>query len=108
AVDEMPLAEAPVVVLDTETTGLSPALGHRVIEIAALRFQGWQETGRLSVLVNPGRPIDPGATRVHGLVDRDVAGAPSFGVVVEVLMLVLVGAIFIPTHASVVSGFLAL
>lgn len=107
AVDEMPLAEAPVVVLDTETTGLSPALGHRVIEIAALRFQGWQETGRLSVLVNPGRPIDPGATRVHGLVDRDVAGAPSFGDVVGRLQPILQGAIIVAHNASFDAGFLA-
>lgn len=107
ASDEMPLADAPVVVLDTETTGLSPALGHRVIEVAALRFQGWQETGRLAELVNPGRPIDAGATRVHGLVDRDVASAPPFGDVVGRLEPLLQGAIIVAHNASFDAGFLA-
>lgn len=105
--DELPLADAPFVVLDTETTGLSPALGHRVIEVAAVRFQGWQETGRLAELVNPGRPIEAGATRVHGLVDRDVAGAPPFGDVVGRLGPLLEGAVIVAHNAAFDADFLA-
>lgn len=107
ATDEMPLASAPIVVLDTETTGLSPALGHRVIEVAAVRFQGWEETGRLAELVNPGRAIDAGATRVHGLVDRDLASAPPFYEVVGKLEPLLEGAVIVAHNASFDASFLA-
>jgi DNA polymerase-3 subunit epsilon len=105
--EEMPLAEVPIVVLDTETTGLSPALGHRVVEVAAVRLSGWQETARFSELVNPGRPIEAGATRVHGLVDRDVAGAPPFCDVVGRLEPLLEGAVVVAHNAAFDAGFLA-
>lgn len=106
--DEMPLAETPIVVLDTETTGLSPELGHRVIEVGAVRLVGWEETARFDELVNPGRPIDPGAARVHGLRDADVAGAPSFASVVSRLAPLLDGALIVAHNASFDAGFLAI
>ncbi|HZD11147.1 MAG TPA: exonuclease domain-containing protein, partial [Candidatus Binatia bacterium] len=62
---EKPLGSAPLVVLDTETTGLSPAQGHRVVEVAAVRLQGWQQVESFDALVNPGRPMDAGASRVN-------------------------------------------
>jgi DNA polymerase III subunit epsilon len=105
--EELPLVDAPIVVLDTETTGLSPELGHRVIEIAAVRLVKWQETGRFDALVNPGRPIDPGAARVHGLSDRDVAAAPPFSEVVAQLAPLLDGALLVAHNASFDAGFLA-
>jgi DNA polymerase III subunit epsilon len=106
--DERQLAEVPIVVLDTETTGLSPELGHRVIEIAAVRLVGWQETERFAELVNPGRPIDAGAARVHGLTDADVAGAPPFSRVAKRLSLVLDEALIVAHNASFDAGFLAM
>jgi DNA polymerase-3 subunit epsilon len=72
-IDEVPLA-----VLDTETTGLEPALGHRIIELAILRLENWQEVGRFNQLINPGRTIPPSASRINHIFDVDVAKAPPF------------------------------
>ncbi len=56
------------VVLDTETTGLDPALGHRVIEIGGVEIVNRHITGEVfHVYLNPERDIDPGAMEVHGL-----------------------------------------
>lgn len=56
------------VVLDTETTGLDPALGHRVIEIGGVEILNRQITGEVfHVYLDPERDIDPGAVEVHGL-----------------------------------------
>lgn len=64
------------VVLDLETTGLSPSW-HRIVEISAILVEGGQVTRRFATLVNPGCPIGADATAVHGLTDRDVATSPS-------------------------------
>lgn len=70
------LAGARVVVLDTETTGMSPAQGHAVVEVAAVTLVDGAIAERWSSLVNPGRPIPPDAAAVHGITDAMVAGAP--------------------------------
>ena len=73
-----PLAETPYVAIDVETTGLDPAGGHRICEIALLRFhRGTVIDSRVS-LVNPLRPISPAASAVNGITDLMVAGAPTF------------------------------
>ena len=55
------------IVLDTETTGLDPKQGHRIIEIAAVEFVNRRPTGRaVHFYLNPEREIDSGATDVHG------------------------------------------
>ncbi|MDP1557642.1 MAG: DNA polymerase III subunit epsilon [Nitrosomonas sp.] len=54
--------------LDTETTGLEPRLGHRIVEVAAVEMSNRQLTGRhFHYYLNPGRESDPGALQVHGL-----------------------------------------
>ncbi len=63
-------------VVDTETTGLDPRYD-RVVEIACLRMRGGEIVDRLSSLVDPQRAIPARATAVHGIVDRDVANAPT-------------------------------
>ena len=56
------------IVLDTETTGLSPKEGHRVIEIGALELINHMPTGQqLHLYINPEREIDEGAEKVHGI-----------------------------------------
>ena len=68
------------IVLDTETTGLEPAEGHRIIEVACLELDGRRATGRhFHRYVNPERVIDLAATQVHGLVAEDLADKPRFG-----------------------------
>jgi len=60
--------------LDTETTGLSPAKGDRIVELAIVDDAGMP---LLDTLVNPGCPIPWYARNVHGISDEMVAGAPS-------------------------------
>ncbi|UCD69273.1 MAG: DNA polymerase III subunit epsilon [Betaproteobacteria bacterium] len=67
------------IVLDTETTGLDPTLGHRIIEIAAIEMVSRQITGRdYHCYVNPEREIDPGALEVHGISREFLADKPKF------------------------------
>lgn len=66
------------VVFDFETTGLSPWAGDEVIEIGAMKIFGNQidEGNLFHTLINPRRPIPPEATRVNGITNDMVAGAP--------------------------------
>ena len=75
----MPLATLPAVVLDTETTGLDVSRD-RVIEIGAVRLShGPVETAEtFATLIDPGTPLAPASSRVHGIRDADVTGAPGF------------------------------
>jgi DNA polymerase-3 subunit epsilon len=67
------------IVLDTETTGLEPESGHRIIEVAGLELVGRRPTGRhFHRYVNPERKIDFAATEVHGLTDEDLKDKPRF------------------------------
>jgi len=72
------IAEIPYIAADVETTGLSAADGHRVCEVALLRFLRGTVIDSFVSLVNPLRPIDPGASAVNGITDAMVAGAPTF------------------------------
>lgn len=72
------IVETPYVAGDVETTGLSAADGHRVCEIALLRFLRGTVVDSLVSLVNPLRPIDPGASAVNGITDKMVLRAPTF------------------------------
>ncbi len=67
------------IVLDTETTGLEPEAGHRIIELACLELADRRPTGRhFHRYVNPERAIDAAATDVHGLKQEDLADKPRF------------------------------
>jgi DNA polymerase-3 subunit epsilon len=66
-------------IIDTETTGLDPALGHRIIEFAALELVDRRPTGRnLHLYFDPEREVDPGAAEVHGMTWEDLRGKPRF------------------------------
>jgi DNA polymerase-3 subunit epsilon len=68
-----------LLVLDTETTGLDPKQGHRVIEIAAVELSDRRPTGRhLHFYLNPEREVDSGATEVHGMTWDDLKNRPRF------------------------------
>jgi DNA polymerase-3 subunit epsilon len=67
------------IVLDTETTGLEPHRGHRVIEVACVELEDYVPTGRhFHCYINPERDIDPEAERVHGLSRSFLADKPVF------------------------------
>ena len=69
-----------VLAVDTETTGMSPADGHRLVEVARVAVVDGALAAEWSTLIDPGRPIPPDATRVHGISDAMVAGAPTAAV----------------------------
>ncbi len=72
------------IVLDTETTGLDPGDGHRIIEICCLELVGHLPTGRVfHTLVQPERDIPEDSVRVHGLSADKLADAPVFALVAE-------------------------
>ena len=80
AVADTRLEDLTFVVFDTETTGLSPD-SDEIVQSAAVRVvNGRRVTAEtLDTLVDPGRPIPPGATEVHGITDSMVVGAPTIG-----------------------------
>ena len=70
------------IVLDTETTGLDPADGHRIIEICCLELEGHIPTGKtFHTLIQPERDVPEDALRVHGLSADKLAEAPLFGAI---------------------------
>ena len=72
------------IVLDTETTGISPRDGHRIIEIGALELMHHLPTGRsLHLYINPERDIDEGAIAVHGITLDFLADKPIFADIAE-------------------------
>ncbi len=67
------------IVLDTETTGLDPKSGHRVIEIACIEIEDLLPTGRnFHRYIDPERDIDPEAEKVHGISRSSLHGKPKF------------------------------
>jgi DNA polymerase-3 subunit epsilon len=70
------------IVLDTETTGLNPKLGDRIIEIGCVEILSRRITeSQFHVYVNPEREIELGATRIHGITLEDLAAKPKFAAV---------------------------
>src|SRR3972149_5583725 len=94
-----PITAVPWAVVDVETTGLEPGLGDRVCEIAVLRAAPQQEPRLFCSLVNPHRPISPGARAVNGLTNTDVAGAPSFPSLIPEISHQLDGAVLVAHNA---------
>lgn len=92
-------------VIDVETTGFSPA-DDRVVEAACVIVQDGSIVRTWSSLVNPGRPIPPHATRVHGIGDADVAGAPPFETVERQLWGMCAGATIAAHNAAFDLSFL--
>ena len=105
---EKTLAEVPLVVLDTETTGLRPELGHRVVEVAAVRLENWQKVAEISQLIQPGRPVDVDASAVHGIYDKDLQDAPPFTQVWPPLLALCEGALLVAHNAAFDAGFLGM
>lgn len=103
----LPLDEIPFVFLDTETTGLSPHYGDRVVEIGLARFRGDVMENLYDSLVNPERPIPLGAVRVHGITDADVRDAPRFAEIAAQVYAELDDAVIVAHNARFDLEFLA-
>ena len=95
------------IVLDTETTGLEPEQGHRIIEIGGVELVDRRLTGRnFHQYINPERDIDPGALEVHGLSREFLSDKPVFGDVAEAFTEYCEGAELIIHNAPFDLGFL--
>lgn len=93
--------------LDTETTGLSPESGDRVIEIGCVEMINRRLTGRhLHFYLNPQRPNHEDAVRIHGLTDEFLADKPLFSAIVDEFLDYVAGAELIIHNASFDIGFL--
>lgn len=93
--------------LDTETTGLEPSLGHRIIEIAAVEVVNRRLTQQhFHVYLNPDREIDPGAQEVHGITLEFLQDKPRFADTVNDLLDFVSGAELIIHNAPFDVGFL--
>ena len=94
-------------VVDVETTGLSPAFGDRVCEIAIVRVRGKSRPTTFTSLVNPGRPLSPSAAAVNGITPDMLADAPTFPDIVGEVARQCEGCVFVAHNAPFDLGFLA-
>ncbi len=95
------------IVLDTETTGLDPRQGHRIIEVACLEVVNRRLTGRhLHKYINPERDIDAGAQAVHGITLEFLADKPKFIDIADELLDFINGGELIIHNAPFDIGFL--
>ncbi|WP_372526792.1 DNA polymerase III subunit epsilon [Piscinibacter sp.] len=93
--------------LDTETTGLSPESGDRIIEIGCVEMLNRRLSGRdLHFYLNPERPNSEDAVKIHGLTDEFLADKPLFASVADELLDYLTGAEIIIHNAGFDVGFL--
>ena len=95
------------IVLDTETTGLEPADGHRIIEIGCVELINRRRTGNdFHQYLRPDRAVDPGAVEVHGITDVFLADKPGFSDIADDFLTYVRGAELIIHNAPFDIGFL--
>ncbi len=95
------------IILDTETTGLSPQAGHRVIEIGGVEMINRRLTGRhFHTYLQPDRKVDMGAFKVHGISDAFLKDKPRFKEVVDEFLTFIDGAELIIHNAPFDVGFI--
>ncbi len=95
------------IVLDTETTGLEPEQGHRIVELAAIEIRHRRVTSEhIHFYLNPERDSDPEALKVHGLEREFLAGQPRFAEVAQRLVDFVAGAEVIIHNAAFDTKFL--
>lgn len=95
------------IILDTETTGLEPRQGHRVIEIAAVELVNRRLTGQhFHRYLNPERDIDEGAMQVHGITREFLEDKPRFVDVVDDFLAFIQDAELVIHNASFDVAFL--
>ncbi len=95
------------IVLDTETTGLEPSEGHRIIEIGCVELQNRRLTGNhYHQYLNPEREIDAGAIEIHGITNEQLADKPKFSDVAKDFLEFVKGAELIIHNAPFDVGFI--
>jgi len=93
-------------ILDVETTGFYPHCSDRICEIGVLRMRNGQEEQSFQSLLNPGRLISPGASRVNGITDGMVMDAPAFSAVINDILPLFQDACIVCHNAPFDLGFI--
>lgn len=94
------MTEKRLIMLDTETTGLKPEAGHRVIEIGAVVLENRQITREsFHQYINPEFAVEQGALEVHGISNEFLQDKPTFDVIVEDFMAFIDGAVLVMHNA---------
>jgi DNA polymerase-3 subunit epsilon len=102
-----PVIPNRIVVLDTETTGLNPQEGHRIIEIGCVELVNRRLTGnRFHVYINPDRTIDQGAIEVHGITSQFLEDKPRFADILDDFIAFIKGAELVIHNAPFDVGFI--
>ena len=102
-----PVLSNRIVVLDTETTGLNPQEGHRIIEIGCVELINRRFSGnRFHVYINPDRAIDQGAIEVHGITNQFLDDKPRFVDIYEDFVAFIKGAELVIHNAPFDVGFI--
>ena len=102
-----PVISNRIVVLDTETTGLNPQEGHRIIEIGCVELINRRTTGnRFHVYINPDRDIDQGAIEVHGITNQFLADKSRFADILDDFIAFIKGAELVIHNAPFDVGFI--
>ena len=95
------------VVLDTETTGLSPGAGHRIVEIGCLELVNHMPTDQVfHTYLDPERPMPAEAQAIHGLGDDFLSGQPRFAAKADEFMAFIANATLVIHNAEFDLGFL--
>jgi len=95
------------IVLDTETTGLDPKQGHRIIEIGCIELVNYVPSGReFHQFINPERDVPEDAQQVHGITNAFLADKPSFSEVADPFLAFIADSTLVIHNASFDVGFL--
>lgn len=95
------------IVLDTETTGIDPSEGHRIIEIGCVELMERQLTGRhYHVYINPDREVEEEAISVHGITNEFLADKPRFAEIAQEFFEFIEGAELVIHNAAFDVGFM--
>jgi DNA polymerase III subunit epsilon len=95
------------IILDTETTGLEPSQGHRVIEIGCVELVNRRKTGKtFHVYLNPEREVEAGAIAVHGITNEFLTDKPLFRAIAEEFVAFIRGAELVIHNAPFDVGFI--
>jgi len=103
---ELHLDDAEYLVIDFETTGLSPDSGDRACEIGAVKLRGGAVMETFGTLIDPQRPVSPGAYAVNGISPQMLLGAPTFTEIAEKLWKMMEGTVLVAYNAPFDMSFL--
>jgi DNA polymerase III epsilon subunit family exonuclease len=100
------IEEVEFTIFDTETTGLNPLCGDRIVEIAAIRLKAGKRLADFSTLVNPGRQVSAAAFAVNRITQELLAGAPKIEEVLPGFLDFIAGSCLCSFNAAFDMGFL--